>query len=186
MKTLSLLLLALGLFSSRAEGAEIVLKGAILGLNAGSWNYVYKSGSTSFPAGNTEYTAYMKTAGVSGGFAYLRERGIGFEVDGTFLYRIHKNEWEAGWMFQMQGNATFGISRVVYVFGGVNWLQDLERFVNFSGYGVQGGLAFVFGESWLGKIGYMTNSDLGNSISFFDTKITRKYRGPFLQLFYAL
>lgn len=185
MKT-SLLVLLLALLLPSAYAAEAVLKAPIVGINAGSWNYLYTSGSSSFPAGNTEYTAYLKTIGGSGGFAYLRDRAIGFEVDGTFLYRIHKNEYEAGWMFQMQGNATFGISRVVYIFAGLNWLQDLERFANFSGYGPQGGLAFLMGEHWLGKIGYMSNSDLGNSFSFFDTKITRKYRGFFLQVFYAL
>jgi len=184
MKTLLFGLLAL--FLPTAHAAELVLKAPIVGLNVGSWNYLYTSGSTSFPAGNTEYTTYVKTVGGTGGFAYMRERGIGFEVDGTFHYRIHKNEYEAGWMFQAQGNATFGISKVVFVFAGLNWLQDLERFANFSGYGPQGGLAFVVAENWLGKIGYMSNSDLGNSFSFFDTKITRKYRGFFLQVFYAI
>ena len=185
MKT-SLFLLAFALLVPSAQAADKVLKGPIVGLSAGSWHYLYTSGSTVFPSGNREYTSYIKTVGGSGGYALMRDRGIGFEADGTFLYRIHPSEYEAGWMFQLQGNATFGISRVVYVFAGLNWLQDLERFANFSGYGPQGGFAFLVADNWLTKIGYMSNSDLGNSFSFFDTKVTRKYRGFFLQVFYAL
>jgi hypothetical protein len=185
MKTFLLVLVAI-FFVPSVQAAESVLKGPIVGLYAGSWNYKYTSGSSSFPAGNTEYTSYIKTLGGTGGYAYLRDRAFGFEVDGTLLYRIHRSEYESGWMVQVQGNATFGVSKVVYLFAGINWLQDLERLANFSGYGPQGGLAFIVAENWLGKIGYMSNSDLGNTFSFFDTKVTRKYRGFFLQVYYAL
>ena len=62
--------------------------------------------------------------------------------------------------------------------------MDFHRSANYSGIGPQLDLGGVLDKHFLVKLGYMTNSDLGNAFSFFGSSITKRIRGFFVRTYF--